>query len=221
MKAQSKKMKIDVNAMAILTVNRMLDGQSSYREDWRLLESLDQAVQWFTSGMAQYEVRLNDLILASGKTKDKVMAILTKNDADTMESNRAKFRKDLLDNFNKTKGLTYLPTGHSLGYLAKQGFVLKETTIRKPAETDKKANDETAAAAEKNNEKFNTVAVKLASVQTELEIYKAWIALYTAQAKAAHLELIAKPEAKPSNVVKIVKSKTKSGKTAIVESIAA
>ena len=215
-------MKIDVNAMAILTVNRMLDGQSSYREDWRLLESLDQAVQWFTSGMAQYEVRLNDLILASGKTKDKVQAILTKNDADTMESNRSKFRKDLLDNFNKTKGLTYLPTGHSLGYLAKQGFVLKETAIRKPAETDKKANDETAAAAEKNNEKFNAVAVKLASVQTELEIYKAWIALYTAQAKAAHLELIAKPEAKPSNVVKIVKSKTKSGKTAVTqESLAA
>ena len=218
---KTKNAKLNINAMAVKTVNAMIDGQSSYREDWRVLNSIDQAVEWFTAGMAQYEVRLNDLILASGKTKDKVQAILAKNDADTMEANRAKFRKDLLDNFNKTKGLTYLPTGHSLGYLAKQGFMLKETVVRKPAETDKTKNAETAASAIKNNEKFDLVAKDLSATKTELDIYKAWVGLLLAQAKAAHLALIAKPEPKASNVVKIVKSKTKAGKTAIVESIAA
>jgi hypothetical protein len=203
--------KLNIEAMAVATVNAILDGQKSYRNDWRMLSSIEQAALWFTSAMAQYEVRLNDLILASAKTKDKVQSMILKNDADTLEANRPKFRKDLLDNFNKTKALPYLPTGHSLGYLAKQGFVLKETAVRKPAETDNKANDDTARAAQANSEKFNMVALELSAAKNELETYKAWVHLLIAQAKAANLELIAKPAPKAANVVTLVKTKSKSG----------
>jgi hypothetical protein len=200
--------KLNIEAMAIATVNAMLDGQTSYRNDWRQLTSIEQACAWFTSAMAQYEVRLNELVLSAAKEKNAVKAMLSKNDADTMEANRSKFRKDLLDNFNKTKALSYLPTGHSLGYLAKQGFMLKETAVRKTVETDNKANDDTAKAAQANNEKFEIIAKELSATKTELVIQQNWNYALIAQLKAAGIVPVTKSEQKVANLVSV---KSKSG----------
>jgi hypothetical protein len=212
MKASNKK--LDIKGMAILAVRTLVNASDTMSGQWRQLSSIDQAIEWLDCASSEYDVMVNERYLTAGKAKG-MQGERAKIDADLLTSRKPAWRKNTLLLMNTTPGLAFIPQGHTVGYLAKQGFMLKETAPSRKIDSDKPKADESAKAATVNNEKFAEMAKRQSATQSELEIYKAWVALYIEQAKAAHLALIEKPAPK-TNVVKIVRSNTKAGKTAVL-----
>jgi hypothetical protein len=214
MKAQSK---LNIKALAIEYTRNAELGNDTLIDTFRKMSHVAQAIEYLDTWSVTYDVITNEKHMLVGKAKASDRESL-KIVADNHSKVKPDKRHSILVNLNKAVGISVLPQGHSFKFLQSKGFFIGEPQQR-PEKSNADTSSDKAKAATANEAKFAELAKKQSSTQSELELYKAWVQAYAAQAKANNLPLIDRasltPAAKPTaKIVQMPKGKKQAVKIA-------